>query len=234
MPYPINTFATFADLLTYINNFWITNGVEEITGVIGNDVVNGLLTFIEENPLNSGTTKIESSGGILSAIKPVTVFMAATPTSFSWSDNVQHQYVFINTTLGNIPTITTYYDINLQAVNIIPAKSTVTIFKTSNNQWIIGNLPASGSGVIVPPLTGLVGGGGADDPANGATTFQSSKLINLGATNSGKIVITYAEVPFSSWGSNAVFSFDNITGTIAWINGNVFIGGDTLSINLNQ
>ena len=56
------TFPNFADLLAYINSEWITNGNQEITGVIGNNVVNGLLTFITQSPLiNDATDDIDST-----------------------------------------------------------------------------------------------------------------------------------------------------------------------------
>lgn len=233
MPYPVNTFPTFQDLLNYINTYWVTNGVEEITGVIGNDVVNGLLTFIEKSPLNWQTADIASSGGAVNVTRPITVIMTATPTSLTWSDNIYNEYVFINTTLGDVPTTQTYYDINLAAVNKIPAKSVINICKAKNGQWILKSLPASGSGVIVPPLVGVVGGGGADDPVNGLQTFTSSKLINLGASNGGKIQIEIDEVTMSNFGQNSSFTLDNVLGILD-ISPNTFFTGSSLYINLNQ
>lgn len=232
--YPKNTFSDFAALLNYINAYWITNGVQEITGVIGNDVVNGLLTFVEQSPLNWQTADIQSGGGVISATRPITVFMGTVPTMVSWGDNIYNEWVFINTTLGNIPTLNPYVDINLQNVFTIPAKSIINICKARNGVWILKSLPASGSGVIVPPLVGTVGDGGPDDPAADSTTFQSNKLKNLGATNGGKITLLYAEVPYSSWGPNKAFDFNNVTGTLTWVNGYKFILKDTLWIDLNQ
>lgn len=234
MPYPVNTFSNFAQLLAYINQYWITNGVEEITGVIGNDVVNGLLTFTEQSPLNWQKADIQSSGGVLSATRPITVFMGVTPTMLSWGDNIYNEWVFINTTVGNIPTMTPYVDINMQNVFSIPAKSIINICKAKNDVWILRSLPASGSGVIVPALNGVVGGGGVDDPVNGSPTFQSNKLINLGATSGGKVSITYADTPMSNYGDNAAFTLNNTTGLFTWLNGNTFTTGSGLYINLNQ
>lgn len=228
--YPVNTFPNFQQLATYINNFWTQNGMEEITGIIGNDVVNGLLTFIEQSPLNWQKAKIESGGGAVMASRPIIVFMSNVPTSVSWMDNIYYEYVFVNTTNGDIPS-DTYYDINLTATSIIPAKSIVNIAKASNDLWIIKSVPSSGSGSgTLPSLTGLVGGGGADDPVNGLGTFQSNKLIGLGA----RISILYAETPISNWGDNAAFTLDNTTGIFTWLNGNTFTTGSSFYVDRNQ
>lgn len=237
MPYPVNTFPTFQDLLNYINTKWVTNGVEEITGVIGNDVVNGLLTFIEQSPLNAGTADIASGGGAVNVTRPITVIMTNIPTSISWGTNVQNEFVFINTTSGNIPTTQTYYDINLTATNQIPAKSIVNIALAKNGLWIIKSVPSSGSGNVMKALVGVVGGGGPDDPANGSQTFQDNKLIGLGASNGGKITILLSETPRSSFGANQSFIFDNVAGMINLAyNGSAetFSTGSALWVDLNQ
>lgn len=234
MPYPNTTFNNFQELMEYINTYWITNGVEEITGAIGNDVVNGLLSFTEQSPLNWQKADIQSLGGDISAARPITVFMTTAPDSLSWADNIYYEYVFINTTFDDIPTTTPYYDINLTAINVIPAKSIINICKAKNNLWLLKSLPASGSGVIVPALNGIVGGGGVDDPVDDSPTFQSNKLIGLGATNGGKVSITYAETPMSNYGGNASFAIDNVAGIFTWTNGNTFSTGSSLYINLNQ
>lgn len=233
MPYPSTTFANFDDLMNYINTYIVTNGMELIEGVEHNAVENGLLTFLRQSPLNWQTAKIESGGGVLTASRPITVFMTTTPTSFDWSDNIYNEYVFINTTLGDIPTITTYYDINLTATTVVPAKSVINICKASNGLWILKSLPSSGSGVVVPPFVGVVGDGTAKDPVAGTSTFQHNDLIGLGSTNSGKIQMTLGEVIMSNYGNNKSFDFDNTTGTID-ISPNTFVLDDSLYINRNQ
>lgn len=214
MPLPIITFATFADLENYINTYIIPNAIELIQGDEHNAVENGLLVFIEQSPLNWQTARIESSGGVLSAIRPVTVFMTTTPSSFTWSDNIYHEYRFINTTAGDIHTVATYYDINLQAVNVIPAKSIVNISKASNNLWIVSSVPSSGSSAALPPYVGIVDGGNANDPVSGTSIFQNNQLIGLGSTNSGRITILYAESPRTNFGQNKSFEYNATTGTI--------------------
>lgn len=225
MPYPVNTFPNFSALLAYINNFWITNGIEEITGVIGNDVVNGLLTFVEQSPLNWQTTDIFSTGGAISPVRPVNIIMSVTPDSISWGDNIYNQYIFSNTTSGDIPS-QTYYDNNLSAVTIIPAKSVVNIAKAKNGNWIL----ISSTGVIKDSLNLVVGESGA--PQNGQSIWQSDDLIGLGGSLE-RIQITLAEVPMSSYGMNASFTLDNILGIID-ISPNTFYNGSSLNINLNQ
>ncbi len=234
MPYPVNTFPNFNALLNYINSYWITNGMEEITGVIGNDVVNALLTFVEQSPLNWQTALIVSSGGDINATRPVNVFITTPPNSLTWGDNIYNQYIFNNTTGGDIPTLMTYYDLSLQPLNVIPANSLVNICKATNGFWIVVAVPNKGSAAAYPALKGTVGGGGADDPVDGSTSFQSNKLMNLGSTTGGKLSIIYADTPMSSWGNNAGFTYDPNTGTISWLNGSTFSNGSALEVDRNQ
>lgn len=237
MAFPTNTFATFDDLMNYINQFIIPNGLQEIDGDEHNSVENGLLTFIRQSPLNWQTARIESTGGILSAVRPVTVFMSAVPTSFTWGDNIYNQYVFINTTLGDIPTSTTYYDINLTATNIIPAKSIVNVSKASNGLWIVSSVPSSGSQAAVPPYVGIVDRGQPNDPVSGTSLFQNNALIGLGSTNNGNITILYAGTPRNNYGLTQSFIFDNVTGTIDLNYNSIaeqFFTGAPLSVDRNQ
>lgn len=91
-------------------------------------------------------------------------------------------------------------------------------------QTILGCI--GGKGV----LNLIVGESGA--PQNGESTWQSDSLIGLGGTL-GRIQITLGEVPMSSYGGNASFSFDNTSGTIN-IFPNTFYEPDSLNVNLNQ
>lgn len=237
MPYPAVTFVNFDDLMTYINTFIITNGMELIEGVEHNAVENGLLTFIRQSPLNWQTVRIEGNGGVLNAVRPITLFMTTTPTSFTWSDNIYNEYRFINTTLGDIPTIATYYDINLQPVNIIPAKSIVSIVKASNNQWVVGAVPSNGAKAALPPYIGVVDRGNPNDPVSGTSIFQNDMLIGLGSTNNGDISIQYAEAVRNSFGANKSFDYDPILGTIDLdynSSGEEFYPGSSLWIDRNQ
>lgn len=234
MASPTLSFSTLAAWQTWVDDNIKTNGMELITGDFGNITENAAIYFIGRSPLNWETAKIESGGGDINASRPVNVFMTTTPNSLTWGDNIYNQYIFNNTTGGDIPTLMTYYDNSLQPLNSIPANSIVNICKASNGLWVVAAVPNQGSSSTYPPLKGEVGGGGVDDPVDGATSFQSNKLMNLGSTTGGKLSITYAETLMSSWGSNAAFTYDPNTGTITWLYGNTFTVGSTLEVDRNQ
>lgn len=234
MPLPIQTFATFAELETYINTFIIPNAMELIQGDEHNAVENGLLTFIEQSPLNWQKARIQSTGGVISASRPVTIFTTVVPSSLSWSDNIYNQYVFINATAGDIPTTTTYYDINLQPLNVIPARSIVNLYKSMNDQWIVGSVPSSGSKAALPPYVGVVDRGNPTDPVSGTAVFQDASLVGLGSTNNGDIVIQYAEGIRTNFGLNKTFDYDPILGKITLSSPEEFFAGNTLIVDRNQ
>lgn len=146
MPYPLQTFSTFAELLTYINNNVVTNGDEEIDAVIVNNVVNGLLTFISQSPLNYQKADLYTSGGIIVTTNPVNVFTNTTPTTLSWENNIYNQVIFINTTGNAIPLDTgvTYKNIYLVSQNNIPANSVISLVKAENDLWIQTNVDSGG------------------------------------------------------------------------------------------
>lgn len=166
MSYPTQTFNTFAELRTYINNLWVTNGDGDITGEIGNNVVNGLLTFITQSPLNYQEALIYTAGGSITEPQPVTIFTTSTPTSLQWPDDIYNQYVFVNATDSAIP-ITgglRYYDINLVAKTSIPARTIVSLMKATNGYWVnIYNAGGSSGGGVVSsiPLIFKVGESGS-------------------------------------------------------------------------
>lgn len=232
MAYPSLSFNTIADWLTWIDNNIITNGMELITGDFGNITENAAAKFISQSPLNWQTADIFSTGGAISPVRPVNVIMSVTPSSLTWPDNIYNQYIFINTTLGDIPS-DTYYDVRLQPVTIIPAISLVSIMKAKNGNWIVSSVPSSGSQAAIPPLIGTVGNGGADDPSPDQPIFQSNKLIGLGATNNGEIEIKIANTLLWNFGDNSSFTFNNVTGEIDQSPNN-FITGNGIYINLNQ
>lgn len=234
MPYPTLSFATIADWLNWIDNNIVPNGMELITGNDGNITEHAAAYFISRSPLNWQTADIFSTGGDISPTRPVNVIMSVIPDSLVWGDNIYNQYVFINTTSGDIP-CQTYYDINLTATNIVPAKSIVNVVKAKNSNWLVASVPSSGSLSSLLPLVGEVGAGGADDPVNGANSFQSNKLIGLASSSGGtKLSILYAETPYNSWGDNKSFDYDNVLGTITWLNGGTFTTGSSLFVDRNQ
>ena len=141
MPYPSQTFNTFDDLLAYINALWITNGNQEITGLIGNNVVNGLLTFIRESPLNYQRAKVSSTAILYAATQPVNIFTVTPPISVSFGDNIYNEYTFVNATGHDIPLLAgmSYYDVNLNQITYIPSNQIVNISKAQNGLWIQTN-----------------------------------------------------------------------------------------------
>lgn len=82
-------------------------------------------------------------------------------------------------------------------------------------------------------IKGVVGSGEADDPVEGSSLFQSTKLIGMGADNNGRMVAILAEIIISNYGNNASFTLDNNTGLID-ISPNTFQAGDSWFIDLNQ
>ncbi len=232
MPLPAQTFSNFAELLIYINNEVIANGNEEITGPIMNNVVNGLLTFIEQSPLNYEKANIVSTGGVVVLDKPVTVIRAVTPDTISWEDNIYNQHIIINTTLNEIPLAdgVVYYNASLIVQNTIPAQSTINIVKAGNDYWIQVN-QNGGSSSVKPPIAGVVGG--ANMPVDGATSWTNDRLKGLGILNGGNIQITVANQLLTNYGTNSSFTLDNVGGSIS-LNGNIFFAGDAIYVDTNQ
>lgn len=236
MPFPTLSFSTLDEWQSWIDNNIIPNGMELITGNDGNITENAAVYFIKQSPLNWQTADIFSSGGAISVLRPINVIMTSVPTSITWGDNIYNEWVFINTTGGNIPS-NTYYDINLSPVTSIPAKSTLNVCKVKNGQWIIKSLPSSGSGTVTHPYVGVVDRGLPTDPVSGTSQFQNNSLIGLGASNNNDIQIVYAEILRSSYGVNQSFIYYPTTGIIDLnynSSGEQFFSGYTLQIDLNQ
>lgn len=90
------------------------------------------------------------------------------------------------------------------------------------------------TGFVKQPLIGIVGNGGPTDPTTGITTFQNINLIGLGSSNNGHIQIVVDDVLYSNFGINASFGFNNTIGLITWSQGNTWVAGSGLYIDLNQ
>lgn len=190
MPYPVQTFNNFDDLLAYINSEWITNGTGTIDAVIGNNVVNGLLAFIRQSPLNYQTAEIVSTGVPVTNPRPVTVFMTTPAASLQWPDNIYNQYFFVNTTSVAIPLSggMLYYDIDLVAQTTIPANTTVLISKANNGQWISLYNASGGSGTTTRfhRLQFTIGQG--DSPMNDGDTVLEITVDNPSADSESVIL----------------------------------------------
>lgn len=168
----------------------IANGNEEITGPVMNEMLNGCIEFIRQSPLNWNKATLISSGGIIAITDQYTavvVFMTTTPTSLSWTDNIYHEYVFINLTANPIPLagLLVYYTPLATSTNEIPANSVVNVFKASNDLWIQGNnLPGGGTGSAQKqPQTYIVG------TTSGAPTATSNTWTLPAFLNSWVVLI---------------------------------------------
>ena len=128
----------FSALSNYINAHINTNGQGLIEGAEDNYVLQALLNFIIQSPINWQKVKQVTLGGVVTASRPVTVFFNAVPTSLAWPDNIYNQYIFINSTASSIPLASgyRYYDINRNQRTSIPAYTAVTIYKCENDLWI--------------------------------------------------------------------------------------------------
>lgn len=196
---PTVTYISFSELAAYIDAKWITNNQGLITGVIGNNVVNGLLTFIEQSPLNWNRATVVSDGIAITAGSQLTpgpvIVITGTPSpSLSWADNIYNQYVFINATSGPIPLSNgfTYLDNTLTVQNSIPANQVTEIFKAPNGTWFLGNNLASAGNVPGGGVSGQLLGNNGTIPIwvppyfklhvagfTSATTYSNANLSGL-------------------------------------------------------
>lgn len=160
MPLPAQTYANIQDLINYINNFFITNGNKEISGEIGNNILNGLTSFIKSYTLNNSLAAISSvNTGVVVLPKPITVFTQV-PTSIQWVDDVQNEYYIVNATGINISLTNGFSYIDQYGASqvIIPLRTAIHIAKATNGSWIqVNNLPGSGGSGNLPPQTGHQG-----------------------------------------------------------------------------
>lgn len=189
MPYPVQTFNDIPTWENYTNTFWVTNGVQEISGVVGNNVVNGAIKFLKQSPLNWAKVAIYSSGGdivLSNNFLGTALFITTPPDSLSFGDNFYNEYALINMTASDIPLAGSlvYYDTSGQAVDNIPAHTAIGIFKAANDLWVQGYVTGTGSGrAQKQPKTYFVG------TTVGAPTAGTSTWTNPDFKNSYVTVI---------------------------------------------
>jgi len=123
-------------------------------------------------------------------------------------------------------------------VTTCPNNSDVVLFVDDDNlavfrTWETIKECLTASLAPLPPLIGVTGDGGQNDPVEDSTFFQSTDLIGLGSTNSGRIAIVVDNVIEWNFGSNPAFTFDNNTGLIDR-SPNTFTLGSGIYIDLNQ
>jgi len=184
MPYPVITFPTIAQWENYVNTAWVTNGEEAITGVVGNNGVNGAIKFLKQSPLNWSKAAIYSSGGdivLSNEYQGVAMFITTTPDSLSFGSNFYKQYLIINATDAAIPldTPSGYYTVNGTTTTTIPANSAVNLFLADNDIWVGWTVSNGGGGgnTQKQPNTYVVGTtSGA--PIAGETTWTNTVFEN--------------------------------------------------------
>lgn len=149
-------------LEVYVDTYIKANGNNEITGPQANNSLNGCIEFIRQSPLNYDKAQIASTSGAVVATSAIVVITEGqTPSSLSFSDNIYHQYVFINMSALPVPLANgLYYYNNTGGVeNEIAAASAVVLYKAKNDLWVQGNTTGSGGGGAVQrqPKTYIVG-----------------------------------------------------------------------------
>ena len=213
MPYPQQTFTDFNQLLNYINTEVVTNGNEEIDAVIMNNVVNGLLTFIEQSPLNNTKGVIVSIGGNVALNSPVTLISGTTPTSVTWGDNIYNQYVIINALSVAVPTLVSFKDILGNVINSIPPQSVLNLYKLTNNDWINTNKNISTDSLQV--VVGYTLDGNGDLYMDNTST--SLTINQTGILKGSVLVFNGTIVPFDD------LNIDSVTCGVVYLNSKIII-----------
>jgi hypothetical protein len=230
MPYPQQTFNNLTDLLAYTNSNIVTNGLGEIDAVELNNVLNGLATFIQQNPLNWDKAKVESSGGIITIERGVTEIKGIAPTTVTWGDNVQNEFKIVNMTASNIPLASgkSYYDVNANQITYIPSRQVLNICKDDNNKWIqVNNFSSNGGSDYFGKEYINVGNDSPQIMVNGDTTYTITrvgiKIDSIDVTING--IRIYPDV-IDELSVNIVYNSDNAV--ITFLNPSI----DNPSINL--
>ena len=178
MPYP-QQIITYQDFLNYVNTEWVTNGNGDITGVIGNNVVNALYQYITKSYFNYKKATIYASGGNLVLQDAVNVITTVTPSSLQWQDNLYNEYVIINTTTNVIPLANgfRYYSLVNTPITSIPANSVIVLFKEINDNWIQGNNLDSAGGQYSSTQLAICVNGEDGSPIANTSVYQNDLLI---------------------------------------------------------
>jgi len=179
MPLPNQTFTTIQQLINYINTVFITNGANGITGAEGNNILNGITTFLQSYLVNNSLVTIynTSPGTVYMLQTPMTLFTTV-PTSIQWPNNVQNEYYIINATSQNIPIAAgySYTDQYGTVQTTVPARTSIHISKATNQSWVlVDNLGGGGSGGL-PPVTGH---GGESLFTDGNSAFWAPGIIPI-------------------------------------------------------
>lgn len=132
---------------------------------------------------------------------------------------------------------TTTYRASADIVTSCPQDTDLILFTDNNNLSVFrtwATVKACFGGLVVnPPLIGITGNGGADDPVTDSSFFESDKLAGIGSTNSDRFQILIDGVVLQNFGTNIGFTYDTVTNIID-ISPNTFPEGSSLYIDLNQ
>lgn len=138
MPYPQQNIP-IGQLLNYLNTEWVTNGMGDITAIIGNNATNSLLQGIFGAPLNSTGVAIINTTASVQVANGVNYFYGSLPANVVFGDNFWNEWVFINSLNVPIPfgNGLGFFDLNFTFQNQIPARSLLRISKSINNDlWV--------------------------------------------------------------------------------------------------
>lgn len=226
--YPSITFTTIPDWENYLNTEIITNGIESITGLIGNNAYNGAVTFIKKSPLNWAKISIYSSAGAIPLDDNFlgTALFLVTPSSLTFGDNFYNEYVLINMTDNDIPlgNNQVYYNLNSQPIDIIPARTAVTIMKAQNDLWVAVDVYGQSTSSNGQPNTFVVGTT-VGAPVAGTNTWTNPAFIGkwVSLFLSRSILIDFIDVGDGGFFlSPKVLNSDTITiNNYTWTNGDI-------------
>lgn len=227
--------------IAYILTNWIQNNNQLITGTIGQNVVWNLAQFIKQNPENyqKASVVVTNVNYTPNVNECIIIFTNNSTGGLTWIDNRWNKYYFVNIT-NNIRTFFNgkfYYDINGATQTTLAARSTLFLAKGEDDYWY---QISSNTGVVppnTPPLIGVAGRGGPNDPVIGSTLFQSPLIVGLGSTNiiDGKncIEIVVNKAIENNYELTPDFDYDPVAGLIDR-DPNEYQEGDTINISLTQ
>ncbi len=233
-------FANIEELTSYVNQFFIENHNNEINGIELNNAGNGWIKFIIQAPRNWNRAKVVGTAGNYTATSEqcILVFKQAATGSVTLTDNVYNEWVIQNQTstakqlVGAISQFVTPAGI---ISNYCPAQSTINIAKGDDNKWY-QILSGTTTNTLLPPLIGVAGGSGDNDPVVTTSIYQNDAIIGLGSTNDGKIEAVIQQQIWDNYSdSGNLFDYDPDTGTIQFDPDTFqWYDGMSITINLNQ
>jgi hypothetical protein len=184
------SFPNITALRTYVNNYIIPNGINEITGLEDNTALNGIIDYILNSMVNNGFVHIVSTGGIVVLPAPITLFTSVLPTSIQWNPNFQNEYYIVNGLGVNIPLTAgySYIDAFGTSQTVIPARTAIHIAQATNGSWIQINNVGNGGSAGLPPETGH---NGQFLTNNGTTASWADTHLTLKAVNFQPDGVTY-------------------------------------------